>query len=304
MRSGLIAPIIGLILSLPNANSSAEAHGPETIQITYLGNAGWQIEEGAKTILVDPYISQFAERKADDNGDDADSDPILVPDYSGIDAHIHHADYILITHGHADHMLDAPYIAKSTGATIICSESNANIPRAWQVPEAQLIIVKGGEDYAFDGFSLRVVPSLHSPLFKKHYNNNAISGTTPEGLQAPLHGSAYAEGGTRSYLLRLAGKQIFIMGTMNFIEREVQDLHPDIAMIGSGVSRKESYHYADRLMRALNYPAIVLPTHWDSYGRTTREKAISGVKEFASEIKAASPKTRVIIPEYFVQQPF
>jgi L-ascorbate metabolism protein UlaG (beta-lactamase superfamily) len=301
MKSALCA-MLGFILSAPGGIPPAAAHAQQPIRITYLGNAGWQIEGATETILVDPYISQFAEPKADNSNGDAD--PVMLPDYSGIDAHIQRVDYILVTHGHADHMLDAPYIANHTGATIICSESNANIARAWKVPEEQIIIVKGGEDYAFDGFSLRVIPSLHSPLFKKHYGNNPISGNTPGGLTAPLRGSAYAEGGTRSYLLRLEKKQIFIMGTMNFIEKEVDGLHPDIAMIGSGVSRKESYHYADRLMKALNYPAIVFPTHWDSFGRTTREKAILGAKEFAAEINAASPKTRVIIPEYFAPQSF
>jgi L-ascorbate metabolism protein UlaG (beta-lactamase superfamily) len=300
VRLAFIAWIIGILLSVTSGISPAGARNHQRIQITYLGNAGWQIEGSAKIILVDPYISQFADKKTAESGIDEDADPILLPDITGIDARIHHADYILITHGHADHMLDAPYIAKMTGATIICSDSNANIARAYQVPEDQIIIVKGGEDYAFDGFSLRVIPSLHSPLFKKHYNNNPVAGSTPEGLKAPLHGSAYAEGGTRSYLLRLAGKQIFIMGSMNFIEKEVQGLHPDIAIIASGVSRNENYDYAGRLIRALNYPAIVLPTHWDSYGRTTHEKAIAGAKEFASEIKLVSPKTRVIIPEYFV----
>lgn len=304
VRLAFIAWIIGILFSVTIGILPAAARNHQPIQITYLGNAGWQIEGSAKTILVDPYISQFADKKTDESGTAEDTDPILLADTSGIDAHIHHADYILITHGHADHMLDAPYIAKMTGATIICSDSNANIARAYQIPEDQIIIVKGGEDYAFDGFSLRVIPSLHSPLFKKHYNNNNAAGSTPEGLKAPLHGSAYAEGGTRSYLLRLAAKQIFIMGTMNFIEKEVQGLHPDIAIIGAGVSRKQNYDYAGRLMRALNYPAIVLPTHWDSYGRTTGEMAMAGAKEFASEIKLVSPKTRVIVPEYFVPNVF
>ena len=87
---------------------------------------------------------------------------------------------------------------------------------------------------------------------------------------------------------------------MNYIEREVRGLHPDIAIVGAGASRRESHDYSGRLMRALGYPPLVLPTHWDSYGNMTRDQALQGVKEFAAEIKAASPKTQVIIPEYFI----
>jgi L-ascorbate metabolism protein UlaG (beta-lactamase superfamily) len=303
MSRRVVAQLFGVGLSMLCAIALAEAtHADAALHVAYLGNAGWQIEDGRRTILVDPWITQFRNGGLDNKNTDDDSDPILLPDTAGIDAKIHRADYILITHGHSDHMLDAPYIAKKTGATIICSASNANIARAYEVPEEQIIIVRGGEDYAFDGFSLRVIPGLHSPLLKKHYNGNPYAGSTPPGLKAPLHESAYAEGGTLNYLLRMGGHQTFIMGSMNFIEREVQDLHPDIAVVGAGASRAENYDYSGRLMRALQYPAVVLPTHWDSYGNATREQALKGVQQFSVEIKAASPKTRVVIPEYFVPQ--
>jgi hypothetical protein len=54
---------------------------------------------------------------------------------------------------------------------------------------------------------------------------------------------------------------------MNYIEREVAGLEPDVALIGAGASRKEIYDYSGRLMRDLNYPALVLPTHWDNFLR-------------------------------------
>jgi L-ascorbate metabolism protein UlaG (beta-lactamase superfamily) len=50
----------------------------------------------------------------------------------------------LVTHGHLDHALDATYIAKKTGATIIGNETVANLARAYDVPDAQLIVVLGG----------------------------------------------------------------------------------------------------------------------------------------------------------------
>jgi L-ascorbate metabolism protein UlaG (beta-lactamase superfamily) len=270
-----------------------------SILITYLGNAGWEIDGAGKTILVDPYLTQFRNGGRDNKNTPEDDDPILMPDAAGIDAHIRRADYILITHGHSDHMLDAPYISNKYHAVIICSPGTANIARAYGVPEERLIIVKGGEDYAFGDFSLRVIPGLHSALLAKHYNNIRYAGTTPAGLKAPLHESAFAENGSLEFLLRIAGHQLFIMGSMNYIEREVQGLRPDIAMIGSGASRNEIYRYTHRLMAALRNPKVVFPTHWDSYGNATRAEALRGAKEFAGEVHAASPKTRVIIPDYF-----
>lgn len=42
----------------------------------------------------------------------------------------------------------------------------------------------------FGRFSLRVIPSLHSQLFAKHYNNSEFSGPVVSGLKAPLRESA------------------------------------------------------------------------------------------------------------------
>jgi L-ascorbate metabolism protein UlaG (beta-lactamase superfamily) len=304
-----------LLLLAATGLSAAKAASRRPIHITYLGNAGWQISDGKTVILVDPYISEF--RPAEHREQITADDPLAMPWTAGIDQHIHKADYILITHGHEDHMLDAPYISKKTGATIICSDSAANIARAYgignidraavdprTIRDEKLIVVRGGEDFQFADFSLEVIPSLHTALFDKRYNDGFWADSTPAGLAAPLHESAYAEGGTFIYLLRIAGHRIFIMGSMNYIERHIEGLRPDIAIIGAGSSRNEIFRYAGRLMHALGNPRIVLPSHWDDYGTKPRGDALKGVKDFAREIRAASPDTKVIVPEYFVPMTF
>lgn len=299
-----------LALSVPApAHSTAAARRP--LEITYLGNAGWQIAEGGIVILVDPNLSQF--RKNAPAGQLTGDDPIALPDPASIDAHIGKADYILITHGHDDHMLDAPYIAKKTGAVIICTASAANIARARGVGDRfnpmhvdirkirtqPLIVVRGGEDLQFRGFSLQVIPSLHTELFDKRYYDGFWADDTPAGLKAPLHESDYRDGGTLIYLLRIGGHRIFIMGSMNYIQRNVSGLRPDIAIVGAGTDRRQIYHYTERLMRALGDPAVVFPTHWDDYGTKPRSEALKQVRTFVAEVRAASPRTRVIVPQYF-----
>src|SRR5450432_1441180 len=64
--------------------------------------------------------------------------------------------------------------------------------------------------------------------------------------------------------------------------------------------RNEIFDYAGRLMRARGDPALVMPPHWDVYGfAPSRTQALATAQEFANEIKAASPRTRVFISEYF-----
>lgn len=225
---------------------------------------------------------------------------LATPDETAIDAHIQRADFILVTHTHYDHILDVPQIAVKTRATVIGTESTANVLRAYAVPEDQVITVRGGEDYQFKSFSVRVIPSIHSPLDHKHYFSSA---TAPAGMKAPLTlQQIHPEGGTLIYLIRIGGHQILAFSGNNYIEREIIGLEPDVALIGAGASRKDIYDYSGRLMRDLHYPAIVFPTHWDNFLApfdASQQPAIDALQSFIQEIAAASPKTTVIVPKYF-----
>ena len=307
MRTRYIAPfvlatcVILVLAQTRGPSKGANAREQTEVQLTYLGNAGWQITDGKTIVLVDPYLTQFRNPPAPaTTGQPTDPQTIIAADTEEIDTKIRRADYILVTHGHLDHALDAPHIAKKTGATIIGSETVANLARAYDVPDAQIIVVRGGEDYAFGVFSLKVIPSIHSALFHKHYFSSRLAGNAPPGLKAPLKAGDFVEGQNMAYLLRLAGHEVLAMGSMNYIEREMDGLRPDIALVGANNERLEIYDYTRRLMRALGNPQVVMPTHWDGYGYAPlRDQSMAAAHQFADEVTAASPKTRVIIPQYF-----
>src|SRR5579871_3770006 len=70
-------------------------------RIRWLGHACLQVETNGVNLLMDPFLTgnPAAAAKADE-----------VP-----------ADFILISHGHADHVGDAIDIARRTGATVIAN---------------------------------------------------------------------------------------------------------------------------------------------------------------------------------------
>ena len=70
------------------------------MKVTYYGHACFAVQVAGKTLLFDPFITGNELAKA-------------------IDVQTVPADYILISHGHEDHMADAAAIAKRTGATIV-----------------------------------------------------------------------------------------------------------------------------------------------------------------------------------------
>jgi L-ascorbate metabolism protein UlaG (beta-lactamase superfamily) len=74
--------------------------------ITWLGHAGFSMNIDGISVLVDPFLT-------DNPSAAASADEI-------------EADYILVSHGHGDHIGDTIAIAKRTGATVI---SNAEICR-------------------------------------------------------------------------------------------------------------------------------------------------------------------------------
>lgn len=69
-----------------------------SIQLTWLGHGSWSLAIGRKTVLLDPFL------------DDSPTAPVKSSDVD--------ADYILVSHGHFDHVADVAAIAERTGATI------------------------------------------------------------------------------------------------------------------------------------------------------------------------------------------
>jgi L-ascorbate metabolism protein UlaG (beta-lactamase superfamily) len=79
------------------------------MKLTYHGQSTVTIETNGHHLVIDPFFS--GNYKATWNPDDVKG------------------DFILFTHAHADHMLDAERIAKATGATIIATHELATYIR-------------------------------------------------------------------------------------------------------------------------------------------------------------------------------
>lgn len=292
-----------LLLALLFAAISVNAQ-KESLKLTYLGTAGWKIDDGNLTVLIDPYISRVKLGTGpgihpDDTRATVARTDYFVSDTAGIDSLITRADFILVHHAHFDHLSDVPYIAQKTGAKVIGTETTCNILRGYGIPDEQLYPVRGGEDYQFENFSVRVLPSIHSALNDKHYLDSRTYTEIPE---TPLRVSEFIEGGSLMFLVRFAKHKVLTMGSMNFVERELEGIKPDILLAGVNQSQLGLYNYNERLLRVTNNPQVIIPTHWDNfrlpYGFSQQASVDLKLIPFKEDVARLAPNSKVIIPKH------
>ena len=269
------------------SSGSPLTHAP--VVLTYLGVAGWQVADGARALLVDPYFTR---------ADIKDSSAVLSPDEAAIARHApEHADAILVEHSHYDHLLDVPSIARRTGALVIGTESTLNVARAAGIESSHLRLAQGGETFEIGPFSVRAIRGLHSLIGEE-------TALIPREIKLPMATKAYAEGNTLQYLVRVEQRTILFVGSANFIESELEGLRPDVAVLAVGL-REKIPDYSCRLMRALGRPRLVLADHFDAHWKplgpeqmSIEEESRASLMRFAGEVHACSPESKVVIPEH------
>jgi L-ascorbate metabolism protein UlaG (beta-lactamase superfamily) len=273
--------------------SQAGGPGSAGVNLRSFGTNAWEITSGNKTLWIDPWLTRYDTGAFSGHFDG--STPITV-DTSALDKYITNVDMILLGHGHFDHIADVPYLAKKTGAMVIGSETHNNMLRAFGVPHKQLVQVSGGENMQFDGFSIEVFRSLHGLDGNKQFVFPHSLNTVP-GM--PTRTDQLYEGGTFIYqLTRDDGFAILLMSTGNFVERELSGLHPDVAILGATSTYTQTHQYNARLLKALNYPAVILPTHWDNWEKPLTEPAVGNVDPWVAEVKQLSPNSQVVVLDH------
>ena len=114
------------------------------MKVTYYGHSCFGLLEKGTRILFDPFISpnELARGKAD--------------------AGEVEADYILITHGHEDHVADAVSIAKRTGAKVITAFEIAEWLKTKGIKNVHPMNLGGGVEMPFG--RVKYVTAVHSSV--------------------------------------------------------------------------------------------------------------------------------------------
>ncbi len=114
------------------------------MKITFYGHNSLSIEVAGKHILVDPFIT----------GNPLAKDKVNIDSLK--------ADYILLTHAHQDHVLDAEAIAKRTGATLV---SNFEITSYYEPKGITVHPMNHGGSWKFPFGKVKYVNAIHTSSF-------------------------------------------------------------------------------------------------------------------------------------------
>lgn len=124
------------------------------MQLTYLGHSSFLLKTKVSTLLFDPFISPNSlvnevRKNALDPAAMANLDPANIK-----------CDYVLLSHGHEDHVADAEAILKRTGAKVVSNFEIVSWYAAKGITNNHPMNLGGR--WTFDFGRVKYVPAIHS----------------------------------------------------------------------------------------------------------------------------------------------
>jgi len=194
-----------------------------TVRLIYHGHACFSIEGAGKTIWLDPFVT-------DNPLADIDLDDIKE------------ADYILVSHGHGDHLGDAIAIAQQTGAMIISNHEIAVYCQERGV-QAHGLHIGGGYQFPFGRVKMTIAH----------------------------HGSSFPNGGYAGnpggFLFDVEDRRIyFAADTALFYDMKLlgEERTIDVALLPIGDNYTMGPDDALRAVQLLT-PSLVIPMHYNTF---------------------------------------
>jgi len=265
----------------------------------WLGTACFEIVlPNQQTVVIDPYV------------DDSVSAPISSNQFEG-------CNYIFITHGHYDHVLDAGKLALHFKPKIFCNEATASsLIHHQRVNPGLITPVKAGDNIQEKGLGIEVVRGIHVDIaaeFRRLTGRERFDGGTDlrsivkKGLWEILDTdwvpeqfgewmAKYPQGEQLNFIFEMAGsKRIYMAGT-----------YPDPSVIEMAKQAKAYITLLQvlpgRILRGLEEKTadlaiasgcqIVVPQHHDPLVRGAMRTDLSRLRKILTE------KSDIIFQEF------
>ena len=219
-----------------------------SVTLTWHGHACWTIESDDATLLIDPFLSDNP--LADVGPDDVEP------------------DYILISHGHFDHVGDAVEIAKRTGATIISTFEVVNYCQEQGAESGHGMNIGGGYNFPFGRVQLTI--AHHTSMLP-----DGRYGGDPAGFLITTGGATIYDAADTALF-----SDMKLYGDMNEI---------DVALLPIGDNFTMGPRDALQAVKFLR-PKVVIPMHYNTFDLIAQD-----VDAWAGQVKDATDSSVVVL---------
>lgn len=220
-------------------------------KLTYYGHSAFLLEDGDIRVMIDPFLT-------------GNPHATVKPE----DAK---ASYVLLSHGHADHLGDAIQIAKANDATIVanyelathCGEQGAN---------AHPMHIGGGFNFPFGRVKLTIA-----------HHGSGVPGDKGIQYTGPACG----------LLVTMKGKTIYHTGdTGLFYDMKLigEMNRVDVALVPIGDNFTMGLDDAVKAVELIN-PALAIPMHYDTFPIIPADP-----NEFVKRVEAMGKKALALKP--------
>ena len=243
-------------------------------RVTWLGQAGFRLDLGDSSLVVDPWVSPHENR--------------LVPAPS-LDLAADGVTALLITHEHFDHLdlgFLPTFLERSPTATVVVPQALVGLVED-VVPKSQTVTVNPQDVVEAGGIEVEVVPAIHGVTMDDAYGDGSSLGGGPRFVGYVFRGRP---------CIYVAGDTIVTDDVANALSR----LEIDVALLpingrdaereAQGIVGNMDAGEAVELALAIGATRL-LPYHWDGYaGNTVAPGTV---------VDAAAARIEVVVPARF-----
>ena len=225
------------------------------VKVTFIGQSCVMLEGEKTSLIIDPYITDNPDITNTTKAGDID------------------VDYILVTHGHFDHLGDAIDIAKRTEATLIAPFELATYCGYQGVKNIHPMHIGGAHRFS-DDLWVKLTIAHHGSAVLDNESKTIIYTGNPCGFIIELDGKKFYHAGDTGLFLDMQ-----LIGENNL----------DLAMIPIGDNFTMGPEDGAKAVELLK-PKMVMPMHYIAWGLIRQDpeyfKSLVGDK---AEVKIAKP---------------
>jgi len=192
------------------------------LKLTYFSHSSFQLDDGTHKVLIDPFLT---------------GNPTATVEASDVDA-----NFIVLTHGHGDHLGDGLEIAKRCDALIIAVNELANYVASKDV-RAHNMHIGGAYEFPFGRLKFTIA----------HHGSSS-----PEGLYM---------GEPAGVVITMGGKTVYHTGdTGLFLDMQLIGERDSIDCMLLPIGDNFTMGVADAI-KAVEYvkPALAIPMHYNTF---------------------------------------